>query len=444
MSITASSELMSLCRSQLSLLQSWGAAYSTIYLAQEVAGDVKTHFVPLLVYPDISNAAIDPSLGILPAEGIVGTSEEFEIDSINQDGFEAIEVDRDASLVPNRLLKLPYEIFLPLIHEQLAIGLLVTARQDRSWNRQERQQIEKMAQTLAIACVMEKQQRWLKDRIIQQQKLQSQQRDLLNNLLHQIRSPLTAIRTFGKLLLKRLLPENRDREIATGIVQQSDRLTELLAQIDASLDLSVEQALILESQTPVDPNDKIVQSSLLLLPGTSPKDRDLGAEICHLDSILQPLILSATAMAQEKQQRFFSDIPVNLPAIKVNSPALREVLSNIIDNALKYTPMGGTIWVKAGRDLGDWGLKHPGYVEIAIADNGCGISPTDLGRIFERSYRGAQASTDIPGSGLGLAIAKELIEKMGGKIEVFSPPPPPSKIKKGTMFAIWLPIAEKS
>jgi hypothetical protein len=111
------------------------------------------------------------------------------------------------------------------------------------------------------------------------------------------------------------------------------------------------------------------------------------------------------------------------------------VLSNLLDNALKYTPAGGQIYVQAGREQGH-------FQGVAISDNGCGIPPEDLEHIFERHYRGVQRSSKIPGTGLGLAIAKELVEQMQGEIQVFSP----AQIntgsvagRVGTTFIVWLP-----
>ncbi|MHC5832735.1 MAG: sensor histidine kinase, partial [Nostoc sp.] len=95
-----------------------------------------------------------------------------------------------------------------------------------------------------------------------------------------------------------------------------------------------------------------------------------------------------------------------------NVKALREVLNNIIDNALKYTPTGGKILIQAGPEKAN-------FQGIVISDNGPGIPPQDFEHLGERHYRGVQAQTEIPGTGLGLAIAKQLIEQMQGEIEVF-------------------------
>jgi len=88
------------------------------------------------------------------------------------------------------------------------------------------------------------------------------------------------------------------------------------------------------------------------------------------------------------------------------------VFSNLIDNALKYTP-SGKIYIQAGLEQS--------HLQGAISDTGPGIPPEDLEHIFERHYRGVQSSSEIPGTGLGLAIAKDLIEQMQGEIQVFSP-----------------------
>ncbi|MGL4619252.1 MAG: sensor histidine kinase, partial [Chroococcidiopsis sp.] len=130
-----------------------------------------------------------------------------------------------------------------------------------------------------------------------------------------------------------------------------------------------------------------------------------------------------------------ADLPPNLPAVRAHLRELREVLSNLLDNAIKYTPPGGKIYVQAG-------LERDNFQGIAISDTGVGIPPQDLERIFDRHYRGRQADSDIPGTGLGLAIAKALIEQMQGTIEVFSPalwhPTPESS--GGTTFIVWLTV----
>jgi signal transduction histidine kinase len=147
----------------------------------------------------------------------------------------------------------------------------------------------------------------------------------------------------------------------------------------------------------------------------------LTLESFSVAAVLEPLLVSAKAIAQERNLELQAEIPTDLPLVQGNAKALREVLSNLIDNALKYTPAGGKIDIRVGEKRR---TPQGEALAIAISDTGPGIPPQDLEHLFERHYRGVQASTAIPGSGLGLAIAKELIEQMHGEIQVFSPAQP--------------------
>jgi signal transduction histidine kinase len=266
----------------------------------------------------------------------------------------------------------------------------------------------------------------------------------MHNIVHQLKSPLTALRTFGKLLLKRLLPGDKNRDIANSILRESDRLRELLEQIDETVDVG-EEILSIPAQTeypqPTTQNEDIEQlidghtevtkesKPLRLLPGSN------FLESVSVPQVLEPLLVSAKAIADERQLDLQVDIPDNLPPVQANSKALREVLSNLIDNALKYTPAEGNIYLKSAilepqknhhklieSTTGEEIPKAPfSMVAIAISDTGYGIPPEDLKHLFERNYRGEKANTDIPGTGLGLAIARDLIHEMQGKIQVYSP-----------------------
>jgi signal transduction histidine kinase len=294
------------------------------------------------------------------------------------------------------------------------MGLLVTAREDREWNQREEGEIERIGKTLAIACILDQRRAWLQHQLEQEQILQEEQRDLLDNLLHQFRNPLTAIRTFGKLLFKRMRAVDPNREVATSIVRESDRLQELLQKFDQVIDLNTANLTPLslpESKAVINQNQNTQKpgKSVLLLPGTGEQLTN-----CSLADLLAPLLISAQAISQERNLQLITEIPNHLPLVRVNEKALGEVLSNIIDNALKYTPAGGKILVQCGQQQGN-------FQGIAISDTGPGIPPEDLEHLGERHYRGVQAQTTIPGTGLGIAIAKQLIAEMQGNIEVFSP-----------------------
>jgi signal transduction histidine kinase len=162
-----------------------------------------------------------------------------------------------------------------------------------------------------------------------------------------------------------------------------------------------------------------------LLPGSQ-----LEMETVPVADILAPLLDSADAIAQDKDLTLEAISDSSL--VRADSTALREVLSNLIDNALKYTPTGREIFVQTGLTRETPQGRQQG---IMIQDSGVGIPPEDQDQIFTRHYRGAQAQGNIPGSGLGLAIAKELTEQMHGEIELTSPLTPEGK---GTRFVVWL------
>ena len=97
--------------------------------------------------------------------------------------------------------------------------------------------MKKLASTIAIARWLEKKQEWYQQELIAQQNLRHIERAKLENLLHQLRNPLTALRTFSKLLIKRFLPEEKDRSIAKSMLRESERLQELLEQFEAETEV---------------------------------------------------------------------------------------------------------------------------------------------------------------------------------------------------------------
>ncbi|MGM3308516.1 GAF domain-containing sensor histidine kinase [Anabaena sp. WFMT] len=450
MLMSASSDFIALCREQISLLtQGLGASLSVVYLTQELVetSTGEAQLIPVVVYPETSVLRQREQL----AEAALG--KQIQSDSVlrlpNQRGKlltagsipptplqESASTDTAQPNLEDEEMFCGNQIVLPLIYEGVMMGLLVTGREDRAWDEGEEREIQRIAQTIAIACILDQRRAWLEQQLHQQQILQEAQRDLLDNLLHQFRNPLTAIRTFGKLLFKRLRPGDTNRDVATSIVRESDRLQELLQQFDQVIDLSeadLRPISLRESQV-VEASVRKDAKPLLLLPGTGEKVTD-----CSLTDLLVPLLISTQAIAQERNLDLIADIPENLPLVRANIKALQEVLSNIIDNALKYTPAGGKIWIQAGQ-------KRTNFQGIAISDNGPGIPPEDLEHLGERHYRGVQAQTEIPGTGLGIAIAKQLIEQMQGEIEVFSPAfnsNMNSLPNPGTKFIIWLPEVKR-
>ncbi len=133
------------------------------------------------------------------------------------------------------------------------------------------------------------------------------------------------------------------------------------------------------------------------------------------------------SMANERALSLRCELAEGLPVIQGDRDKLHQILTNLIQNAMKFTPSGGEITVRSRMD----GDK---FVQVCVADTGCGIQPHELEKIFERFYRGDSTTSESRGAGLGLAITKSLVELHGGRIWVESVP------GEGSRFFFTLPI----
>jgi len=452
-----SQEFLSLCQNQLTLLnQNFGAGLSAVYLAADFAGE---QLIPVAFYPD-TRADWQSEMNQPRNQSQSPIAEESTLDWRNNSPLMESFMPRLPNSQPLLTGTAAYEntwqddqgtwqrqVVIPLNYEGLAMGLLVTGRSDRPWRPKELAAVEKVAHSLAIARLLDQRSSWLDQQLKQQRTLASNHRDHLDNLLHQIRNPLTAIKTFGKLLLKRLQPADTNRSIITGLVQESDRLQSLLRQLDQ--DIRLEQQELDESLKPI-PALAPAQS-MRLSPAKSETEKilePLVLTVVDINQVLQPLLVSAQAIAQDRGLEILTDLPEDLPLVMGDPAGLREVLSNLLDNALKYNLPKGLVFVKTL-------LERPGYLCLGLTNTGKEIPAADLPYLFQRHYRGVQETGTIVGTGLGLAIAQQLLERMGAEIEVLSPSSPEWVTLQGqdypkdefpaaavlTTFLVYLPLA---
>ncbi len=232
--------------------------------------------------------------------------------------------------------------------------------------------------------------------ITQQTKLEMARREFVANVSHELRTPITTIKSYAETILDMAQEDSPEASFIKVIETEADRMTRIVTDL---LTLSK-----LDNSTKV--MDKKVFNLGELVKNVVEKLRinanNLGLEM--------------TFKAKGDTSGFFGDVD-----------RMEQVITNIVSNAVKYTPSGGKVEVVCGAR----------YTEafIQVSDNGIGIPEKDLPRIFERFYRVDKArSRESGGTGLGLAIAKELIELHGGRIKL------DSREGKGTTVTITLPM----
>jgi two-component system phosphate regulon sensor histidine kinase PhoR len=244
-------------------------------------------------------------------------------------------------------------------------------------------------------------------------RLEQTRKDFVANVSHELRTPLTAIKGYVEALQDdaKADPDQRDRFLEI-IRAHADRVNLILT--DLLLLSKIESGQIPLKQEPV------ALSGLI--------DRTVG--------LLRHLV-------EQKRHTLNVALPENLPPILGDEERLGQVFSNLLDNAIKYTPERGTVTISAKLSKAEVGVGGaplagplPTVMEVSVTDTGIGIPPQHLPRIFERFYRVDKArSRELGGTGLGLAIVKHLVEGHGGTVTAESPP------GGGSRFRVRLPIA---
>ena len=225
--------------------------------------------------------------------------------------------------------------------------------------------------------------------------------EFLSHAAHELRTPMASIYGFTELLVAQDFDAETRKDLLQTIHKQTAWLIEIINEL---LDISR-----IESR----------------------RGKDFRIEAVPVAPLLRE-VLSALQIDQSRWPVNL-DLPETLPPVMADAAKLRQIFTNVIGNAVKYSPAGGAIAIQGVVDAS--GGKP--FVGIAVADHGIGMTPEQVDHVCERFYR-ADTSGNIPGTGLGMAIVKEVIELLGGKIHVAS------AIGTGTAVTLWLPEASSN
>ena len=225
-------------------------------------------------------------------------------------------------------------------------------------------------------------------------KLDQIKTDFVHTVSHDLRSPLTAILGYVELIERAGPVNDLQRDFIRRVQVSVHNITSL---VDDLLDL-----------------------------GRIESGFDTRKEFLQLDQIIRYAADGFKKRVAEKGLTFDLRLPENMPPFLANPVQMREMMENMLDNAIKYTPANGSMFVSA--------QVEQEQVILQVGDSGMGIPSLDLPYIFDKFYRASNASAEVVGTGLGLAIVRSIVENHHGRIWVDSTP------GKGTTFTIVLPI----
>ncbi|MEA2683526.1 MAG: hypothetical protein QOK05_1854 [Chloroflexota bacterium] len=212
---------------------------------------------------------------------------------------------------------------------------------------------------------------------------------------HELKTPITAIKAMSELMVTYELGEVERKEMLQDIYRQAERLELLIREI-------LDASHIDTGRVP-----------LVLGP-------------VRLRDLVDDVVAELEAQLEGRQVRI--DVDESLPPVNADETKLRQVLVNLLTNAIKYSPGGAPVTLEAS--------PASDMVRVAVKDHGIGIKESDMARLFKKFQRIADPSTrKVPGTGLGLYIVKGLVELQGGRMDVTS------EYGKGSTFAFTMPVA---
>ena len=224
--------------------------------------------------------------------------------------------------------------------------------------------------------------------------LQTMRRELVGNISHELRTPITGIKAMVETLREgAIMDKAAAKDFLIRIENEADRLTQMVAELTQLSRIESGQA-------------------------------ELKIEPVNLNKVAAEVITQMMPLAERQQVTVTSKFSPDLPPVPVDKDRIRQTIINLVDNAIKFNKPGGRVTIATEYDAGS--------VALSVADNGIGISRDDLPHVFERFFKADKARSG-GGSGLGLAIAKHTIQAHGGEIHA------QSEEGKGSTFTFRLP-----
>lgn len=232
--------------------------------------------------------------------------------------------------------------------------------------------------------------------VTEQRRLEQLRSEFVANVSHELRTPLTAIRGFVETLRNGAVKDPATAAEFLGIIESETKRLERLVE-------------------------DILNLSRLEDRRTAITRRDV-----NIAEVVARVIPVFETRAREQGVALSVDLPTGLPPVHGDPELISQVFTNLIDNALKFTPQG-EVCIRA--------VTSPGWLKVDVEDTGTGIPADSLPRIFERFYRVEKARSRLSGGmGLGLAIVKHIVEAHGGKVDV------ESELGRGSCFSFYLPV----
>jgi K+-sensing histidine kinase KdpD len=355
-----------------------------IEAARDISG---TEAASILLYDDTGKQLyfqaatnMDPLMRglVVPMDSIAGwivtNRQPLRISDVNKDERYFKNVAKTVSFATKSIMG------VPLITKDKVVGVLeVLNKQEGEFSEADENLLTVLGAQAAVA--------------IENSRL-FQQSDLIAEFVHELRNPLASINTASYLLLRPEISPEQSHQIITNIQSETMRLTTLTSSFLDLARLESGRVQFHKSSFPI----KVMFEECL--------------------SIMQ-------AKADESRVTILVDVPGDIPDIQADRDKLKQVILNLVSNAIKYNRPGGKVVMRASMSENEWGL----YVD----DTGFGIPESDLPNMFQKFYRVRAVESKVMGTGLGLSICKGIVQGHGGRIEV------QSKLGEGTRFIVHIP-----